>query len=280
MQINAYMNVNNNNILRQRTYNVDHHVKWGCGFVPMVVHPARSQDGKPRIRWHKFHSIQIVEGMEAFPFLPSNDYTSRRASGLLPEKTGISTTAVPESHGSLASLTSKAGEDAARQTGGHKLPPYFRRNPEIERNDFTVMPTVGLQRYEAAMGMPSQASMLPERARGTFVLFPDVVRFAEDTMDASDSLPHPAALHPALPGPDRFRMGESDKADDTAKAEGGGAVETRPGLTGPEPGRPVERQSTERAVSFGGRSQDAEDGAGSALFGYVAQYYYNVFWRS
>jgi hypothetical protein len=29
--------------------------------------------------------------------------------------------------------------------------------------------------------------------------------YAAITTDAGDSLPHPAALHPALPGPDRFR---------------------------------------------------------------------------
>lgn len=35
-------------------------------------------------------------------------------------------------------------------------------------------------------------------------------RYAEETTDAADSLPHPAALHPALPGPDRFRLDEED----------------------------------------------------------------------
>ena len=29
--------------------------------------------------------------------------------------------------------------------------------------------------------------------------------YAMDTTDAGDSLPHPQALHPTLPGPDRFR---------------------------------------------------------------------------
>jgi hypothetical protein len=39
-------------------------------------------------------------------------------------------------------------------------------------------------------------------------------RFAEATTDASDSLPHPAALHPALPGSDRFMMATDEGEGD------------------------------------------------------------------
>ncbi len=45
--------------------------------------------------------------------------------------------------------------------------------------------------------MPSALSLVP--------LLP--CSYALGTTDAGDSLPHPQALHPTLPGPDRFRQG-------------------------------------------------------------------------
>jgi len=33
-------------------------------------------------------------------------------------------------------------------------------------------------------------------------------RFAQNTLEASDSLPHTGAMHPAIPGPDRFRQSD------------------------------------------------------------------------
>ena len=68
--INAYKFLNGNNMLRQRTYRVGSHVKYGWGFVPMVKHPSMSRDGKPRVRWQLFHEIRKANGMEKFPSAP------------------------------------------------------------------------------------------------------------------------------------------------------------------------------------------------------------------
>jgi hypothetical protein len=38
--------------------------------------------------------------------------------------------------------------------------------------------------------------------------------YALQTTDAGDSLPHAQALHPTLPGPDRFRVEENEERND------------------------------------------------------------------
>ena len=43
VQINAYLHVNGQNRLRQRTYTVDHHVRYGYDFQPIIRHPADSR---------------------------------------------------------------------------------------------------------------------------------------------------------------------------------------------------------------------------------------------
>jgi hypothetical protein len=102
----------------------------------------------------------------------------------------------------------------AQQTA---LNPNYQQ--EMERNDFTVLP-MDLQRYAANVGGDaSQVTGSPKE--GTGMLFPEVMlNYSDDFLDASTSLPHAAALHPTLPGPDRFRVTDAaeDANDYTANA--------------------------------------------------------------
>ena len=53
--------------LRQRTYNMSHHLKYGHAFVPIIKHPAFSRDRKPRIKWNRFHDTVAVKDMAPYP---------------------------------------------------------------------------------------------------------------------------------------------------------------------------------------------------------------------
>jgi len=68
--INAYKFTNGGNMLRQRTYRVNSHVRYGYGFVPVVKHPMMSADRKPRVRWQLFHETKKASGMESLPKPP------------------------------------------------------------------------------------------------------------------------------------------------------------------------------------------------------------------
>jgi hypothetical protein len=222
------MNVNNNNVLRQRTYSVNHHVRFGCGFVPIVKHPSQSRDGKPRVRWQHFHDVQRAQGMEAFPV--SRGITSYEGG------TMMTMSQAPESHANIrahqsiidsnnpGTATASALSSAApSQNIAALLSNMSSANPnygaDLERNDFTVLP-MDLQRYAANVGGDaSQVTGSPTDAPG--MLFPEVMLgYSDDFLDASTSLPHAAALHPTLPGPDRFRVTDAaeDANDYTANA--------------------------------------------------------------
>ncbi|KAL4517172.1 hypothetical protein Ndes2437B_g06780 [Nannochloris sp. 'desiccata'] len=232
--INAYMNVNNKNVLRQRTYTVNHHVRFGCGFIPIVKHPAQSRDGKPRVRWQHFHDVQRVQGMEAFPV--SRGITSFEGGTMLMSQ-------APESHanirahqsiidiqnpssipsGPIGGLASAGPSQSVAAYLENKLifnlPNNGNYGADLERNDFTVLP-MDLQRYAANVGGDaSQVTGSPKASIG--ILFPEVMlNYSDDFLDASTSLPHAAALHPSLPGPDRFRLTDAaEEANDyTANA--------------------------------------------------------------
>lgn len=154
LQINAYMNVNNSNVLRQRTYLVDHHLRWGFGFLPAVEHPAFSKDKKPRVRWDKFHSVIPADGMEDFPPSTLGQHNKTSAKQLLP--------LVPESHANIRSLTSMQGYEN-------------RSEGNIDLNEFTVLPMMDLQRYAAAIGATSSLTHMRPSAPAPSVQ--DVVRY-------------------------------------------------------------------------------------------------------
>ena len=43
LQINGYLGLNGQNRMRQRTYLVGHHVRYGYRFQPIVRHPSQSR---------------------------------------------------------------------------------------------------------------------------------------------------------------------------------------------------------------------------------------------
>lgn len=149
--INAYMHVNSQNRLRQRTYRIDHHVKYGCVFTPIVRHPMLSKDRKPRVRWQHFHDTEPVEETEEalLEKMPRQDTLRRRGEGPPQSKLAVyldqTLSPAPESHASLRGKLSKQSV---------LLPPQ----PTIEsmlnnelRNDYTVL-AADLARYAATVG--------------------------------------------------------------------------------------------------------------------------------
>lgn len=149
--INAYKFTNGQNMLRQRTYNIRNHVKYGYRFTPMVKHPLRSPDRKPRVRWQHFHDIVKDDRMERFPKAPSS-FRSQKND--------------PRTFSSYG-LNSLGGD------------------------------VKGLERYVNELG---KSSSIKGETLQRFVRY-----FADGNSDTGNSLPPPLALHPTLPGLDRFR---------------------------------------------------------------------------
>ena len=164
--INAYIITSGRNMLRQRTYSVSNHVKYGYGFVPMVKHPARSLDRKPRIRWQVFHDITKASGMEKFPEAPK----------------------ISSDESISPSLFSAFTEEMSKGTASTYVP--------------------GLDRYRKDFGVSvtdhTKWKVLEE--------------YANILSDTGTSLPPPVALHPAMPGIDRFReVDDLDRNDLTVQ---------------------------------------------------------------
>ncbi|EFN59959.1 hypothetical protein CHLNCDRAFT_133057 [Chlorella variabilis] len=262
--INAYLHVNGQNRLRQRTYTVHNHVRYGYHFQNIVKHPA--EDRKPRVRWAHFHDIQPVEDLR-------DEMMAREDIGLAPVPSQPNLAAVyarlpsiaPESHGALRSVETRrhmfrqsstgvieAAAAARRSSGGGGQPPAgglpprvpmgrlgapaaaaaaqpaYKPTVEEERNDYTgdtiplnfgpaprrsALPTEFARQLAAA----NQHQVDVEEGQSPpFVLFPEVqtLNYALNTTDAGDSLPHAQALHPTLPGPDRFRVDENEERND------------------------------------------------------------------
>lgn len=101
--INCYLHVNGQNRLRQRTYTVHNHVRYGFRFQNIVKHPAESRDRKPRVRWAHFHDIAPLADDELGALPP------RSVVGLHPAPSHPNLPAIydklpsvaPESHGAL-----------------------------------------------------------------------------------------------------------------------------------------------------------------------------------
>lgn len=141
VQLNGYMNVSNSNVLRQRTYSVDHHVRYGYVFTPIVKHPALCRDGKSRVRWHHFHDVKPAEGMEKFPPPPPAPAVRPLPSGgpsMTMGSSGQVLSTAPESHANMRSIASVQGPKADG-VGLNALA------ANLARNDYTVLP-MDLQR--------------------------------------------------------------------------------------------------------------------------------------
>lgn len=157
--INAYKFTNGQNMLRQRTYNIRNHVKYGYKFVPIVKHPLMSVDRKPRVRWQHFHDISKSEEMGDFPSPPQ----TKREQHILPDL-------------KFYGLNSMGGN------------------------------VKGLERYVNKVG---KSTTITGENLQRFVRY-----FSDANSDAGNSLPPPLALHPALPGMDRFREVDERIQDD------------------------------------------------------------------
>lgn len=196
--LNAYMNVNTNNILRQRSYFVSNHLKYGYGFMPMVKHPKLARDGKPRIRWQCFHDIKKVNGMEKFPPPPESQMKGKSSKD-------IQLAPAPESHANYRAKISMAGYKTASRD-------FDSEATGIELSDSNPQ---SLDRYRPDLAH-SDTINDKERAR----LLMQIQNYSRKTSDAGSSIPTAAALHPGLPGPDKFREEEeeSETQDFTVQA--------------------------------------------------------------
>ena len=195
--INAYMNVNTHNILRQRIYSIRSHLRYGYGFKPMIRHPFLARDQKARIKWQHFHDIQKAERMEKFPKEPNFQLQRKQVN---PVGTGLAQ--APESHAHHRSQISMRG---------YKTPAASPQ--EVERvgsgiESGFIQDGVDLDRYQANFTTSGDETVIDPSTKRKARMFQ---QYSMDTSDTGNSLPYPAALHPALPGKDKFR--EDDGAD-------------------------------------------------------------------
>lgn len=77
--INGYLHMNGQNRLRQRTYTVHNHVRYGYRFQNIVKHPAESRDRKPRVRWAHFHDVVPLGDAELGDLPARNDVGLQQA---------------------------------------------------------------------------------------------------------------------------------------------------------------------------------------------------------
>ena len=213
--VNAYMYANSQNRLRQRTYRVDHHVRYGHVFEHIVRHPTLSTDRKPRVKWNKFHDTHAIQEEEKAILLPRQE-TLKSAGGPRARlmsylEDTLSTSAAPESHAALRAFAPRLPAQ----------PSLVMQN--IIRNDYTVAPA-DLARYACQLGLEDASNhgdlqlgqqgtldldtLEEQESPDRFVLFPDIAKYALDTTEATDSFPHPAQSmhHPRIP--DDFYEGD------------------------------------------------------------------------
>ncbi len=176
--INAYIITSGLNILRQRCYRVQSHVRYGYGFMPMVKHPGKSRDRKPRIRWQHFHDIIKSQKMDNFPPPPSSDYERQGSAGPGREM--------------LVGKSSKPAQPA----------------PSVESD----IPNLDRYRKDLSTSVTDYKDKRSIRWKA-------LEKYSKDMSDTGNSLPHAAALHPALPGKDRFReVDDMDRNEFTVQA--------------------------------------------------------------
>jgi hypothetical protein len=165
--VNGYMNYDNSNVLRQRTYTVDHHVKYGYGFVPIVRHPALSRDRKPRVRWQHFHVFTAAQGMEKFPPPPSFAQNRLPGGAMGPTTAHSGLIVAPESHGNMRAFDMRKGiyhesttlnEIPESAPANVPLPQLKRPTLAEMRNDFTIVPA-DLQRCSAENELTNYSCM-------------------------------------------------------------------------------------------------------------------------
>ena len=214
VQIIGYIHLRNQNIMRQRTYNIARHLKWGYKFDPMVKHPAKSSDNKPRVLWSHFHRTLPIEGMAGVSLTSLSDQESSKARLLKPLK--IDKPAGNEELNNYTVMGSIQDLDRyAARIGSLSSPKAFPRRRSLRsRIPQFASGRVTSRRVErpgsaadVEQGHAPEAPLVAEptaeekRVQAMALL----ERYADETMDATTSLPHQAALHPALPTADNFR---------------------------------------------------------------------------
>ncbi|KAI8110913.1 hypothetical protein M9434_004487 [Picochlorum sp. BPE23] len=176
--INAYIITSGLNILRQRTYRVQGHVRYGYGFMPMVKHPGKSLDRKPRIRWQHFHDVIKSQGMDNFPPPPLSEQERQGSTG------------------------------PGRDMFVGKSSKSFHTAPSVEHD------IPNLDRYRKDL-----STSITESKDKRNIRWKALEKYSKDMSDTGNSLPHAAALHPALPGKDRFReVDDIDRNEFTVQA--------------------------------------------------------------
>ncbi|KAL4443440.1 hypothetical protein ABPG75_011177 [Micractinium tetrahymenae] len=98
--LQGYLHQTGTNRMRQRTFRVGSHVRYGFRFAPAVKHPAECRDGKPRVRWAHFFDVEPVgwsEGGGGKPtvHLHSSAMNNPALRAYLQRRTHLS---APESH--------------------------------------------------------------------------------------------------------------------------------------------------------------------------------------
>jgi hypothetical protein len=196
--INAYKFTNGCNMLRQRTYRVGSHVKYGYGFVPMVKHPMMSMDKKPRIRWQLFHKIKKSKGMDGFPSGPERMLQKSSESLSLDESNleryfanfGKETTRLHSTDATMKNLRyflEDSLDEATTMPSSVALHPSMaqvdasRYLGDEDTNDLSVGP-MDLNRYGASIGTDT----LPSTKLPSFTPLP--TDFKETTAEAHQEL--------------------------------------------------------------------------------------------
>eukprot|EP00887_Chlorella_sp_A99_P001604 scaffold8.g1604.t1 len=187
--INGYMLVNSQNRLRQRTYRVGSHVRFGYRFAPIVKHPQQSRDLKPRVRWAHFHDV-----------IPDSGAGEMATVG---DKKAAETS----KPGGKDDLTLMPGMDLQRYQAmvaatGDSLPRPAPSQPRPMPNFNSS--SFGAQATSSQPLFPDVSIGDGSRPSGSSLLFPDVDSYTATTTEAVDSVPHPAAFHPPLPDQSAF----------------------------------------------------------------------------
>ena len=188
--INAYKFTNGNNMLRQRTYRVGNHVRYGWGFVPMVKHPLMSQDKKPRVRWQLFHDIRKANGMEKFPSPPERIGGARK----------VTTMSSAGEESNLERYFANFGKETFRVSNSEAIAKDLKYFLEDSLDETTTMPAMpalhpGLTKQDT--GGPMLGSLILDDSNDLSVGPTDLNRYAAAV--GTDTLPSSRPSFTPLP---------------------------------------------------------------------------------
>uniref|UniRef100_A0A1D2A1X4 Uncharacterized protein n=1 Tax=Auxenochlorella protothecoides TaxID=3075 RepID=A0A1D2A1X4_AUXPR len=200
--MNGYRTRSTDNVLRQRTYNVGQHVRWGHRFVPIVRPPGFSGDGKARVRWGKFHAVvpDTRKEVDGHAVSVPGGPRIRLAKATPASLAGTSTATVraPESHAPRRAQAAHAAGGEEERRIAADVSEMLSRMPSrlgpgaVEASDYTILP-MDLHRYAAEI---ASMSLLPARS-----LRPGLPRFFGADGGGQDPEADPLASPGRGPGP-------------------------------------------------------------------------------